>query len=147
MESMEIRGSFSLTNVDDHKPQHTNTSLPIPTQTKIEKTIEWKRLGKQQVHDDVVFSYIHDKVIEVSEDDNVMSYQAKIYEIMSKQEVNANANISELHVACSRIPLCCIVAMPVVCPTLKTDVLKIEGELFNDDYQHGDRAFLFVDNQ
>ena len=68
-------------------------------------------------------------------------YQAKNYDIMTKQKVNASAIISELRVARFSVLLCRIVAMSALCPALQTNILKLEGEFFNG-YQDENRVFI-----
>lgn len=94
----------------------------------------------------LVFSHVHDEILEASEDNVKVKFQGKISDIMIKRKVNARAIISELRATCFRVPLCRMAAMPVVRYALKTENLKLEGEFFNG-YQDGHCVFYsFVTN-
>lgn len=81
MEISETQGFFSSINVDDYKPQHFNMTISICTQPKIKKMAPWKMKDKQQVHHDVVSSYVHDEILEAFEDNDILSYHAQISNI------------------------------------------------------------------
>ena len=97
MEISKTQRFLSSTNVNYCEPRFSDTSPYIHIQFRIEKTTRCrKKNDKQKIHDDVVSSDFHNEVLEASEDDDIFSYHAKIYDIMTKRKTNASAIISEL---------------------------------------------------
>jgi hypothetical protein len=63
---METQRSPSSTNVDDHQPQLSNTSVLIHAQTRNENITQNKKMnGKQKNHHDVVSLDFHDEVLKL----------------------------------------------------------------------------------
>lgn len=61
--------------------------------------------------------------------------------------MNASAIISELHVACFGVPFCRMIAMHVVCPTLKIYNLKLQGKFFSAYEDEVTIFYLSVTNE
>ena len=51
------------------------------------------RNDMQKIHDNIVSSYFYDEFLKASEDDDTLSYHAKIYDIMTKQKMNAKLSL------------------------------------------------------
>ena len=71
------------------------------------------------------------------------NYQEKIWELTDKRKVNSTLTISSIRAGPNsrlRVPLCCIVPMPIVRPALKCDITKLEADFFNG-YRDGDLVF------
>lgn len=47
----------------------------------------------QKIHDNIVSSYFYDEFLKASEDNDTLSYHAKIYDIMTKQKMNAKLSL------------------------------------------------------